>query len=155
MLLATTNEVAQISRFGLVGVFNTVLDFAIFNALSSQAIGLNKVLANTVSTTIAMIFSFFVNRSYVFGEHSGGLNQVLLFIIVTAFGLYVIQNGIIYFLTIRWSWPRRLVAWFTRSERIALDPDFVLKNAAKMIGTAVSLVWNFILYGRIVFRVNS
>ena len=155
ILLAATDEVARISRFGIVGIFNTLLDFAIFNALSSKMIRLSKIKANTVSTTVAMIFSFFVNRNFVFYGHDNELMQAVLFFTVTAFGLYVLQNGIIYLLAERWSWPGRVTARLTRSHHIPLESDFVLKNGAKVVGTVVSLVWNYVLYGRIVFNAKS
>lgn len=152
ILLAATDEVARISRFGVVGIFNTLLDFAIFNALSSKMIGFSKLKANTVSTTVAMVFSFFVNRSFVFYGHGNELVQAALFFGVTAFGLYVLQNGVIYLLAERLKWPRRLAILLTRSRHIPLESEFVLKNGAKLVGTIVSLTWNYLLYGRIVFR---
>ncbi len=150
-----TSEVARISRFGIVGVFNTLLDFAIFNALSGKMIGWSKIKANTVSTTIAMLFSFFVNRNYVFYGQGNEFIQAAMFLAVTAFGLYVLQNGVIYLLTSFFVWPRRLTDRLTRSQHIPLESDFVLKNGAKAIATAISLVWNYILYGRVVFRGKS
>jgi putative flippase GtrA len=152
ILLAVTSEVERISRFGLIGVFNTLVDFLIFNALSSKAVGMSKVWANTVSTTVAMILSFLLNRNFVFDGHGNEVEQAVLFFVVTAFGLYVLQNGIIYLFTEYLKWPSRLTARLTASKHIPLDSDFVLKNGAKALGTIVSLTWNYILYGRIVFH---
>ena len=155
IIFAATNEIARISRFGLVGIFNTLLDFTIFNTLSSKRIGWSKIQANTASTTVAMISSFVINRGFVFGGQGNPLVQALLFFGVTAFGLYVLQNGVIYLLTKTWKWPRAVTEKITRSHHIPLESDFVLKNSAKIVGTVVSFIWNYVLYGRIVFRVNS
>jgi putative flippase GtrA len=152
ILLATTDEVARISRFGVTGIFVTLLDFAIFNVLSSKSIGLSKIRANTVSTTIAMICSFFINRSFVFRGEGNEVQQAFLFFTFTAFGLYVLQNSVIYLLTEYLKWPRRLAIRIASSRHIPLEPDFILKNGAKAVGTVVSLIWNYLLYGRIVFR---
>lgn len=150
-LLATT-EIERVSRFGLIGIFNTVIDFLIFNALSGKTIGMSKVWANTVSTTIAMTFSFFANRNFVFSGHGNEAEEALLFFGITAFGLYVLQNGVIYLLTSGWDWPRKVTARFTASHHVPLETDFVLKNGAKVAGTVLSLTWNYIMYGRVVFH---
>ncbi|MEO7617625.1 MAG: GtrA family protein [Candidatus Saccharibacteria bacterium] len=152
ILFATTDEIARISRFGIAGIFITMIDFAIFNALSGRVVHLGKIQANTVSTTVAMIFSFLVNRSFVFQGQGNEFQQAVLFFVFTAFGLYVLQNGVIYLLTEYLKWPRKLVTRLTHSRHIPLEPDFVLKNGAKLTGTVVSLIWNYLLYGRIVFR---
>ena len=152
ILLATTDEVARISRFGVAGIFITMIDFAIFNVLSSKMVHLSKIQANTISTTVAMIFSFFVNRSFVFQGQGNELQQAVLFFAFTAFGLYILQNSVIYLLTEYLKWPRKLVTRITSTGHIPLEPDFILKNGAKLTGTVVSLTWNYLLYGRIVFR---
>ncbi len=152
ILFATTNEVVRIGRFGLVGIFNTLLDFALFNAFTSKNIGWGKLTANTVSTTIAMICSFLLNRNFVFSGNGNPLFQAALFIGITAFGLYVLQNGVIYLFTKVWSWPSKITQRLIRLMGIPLTNDFVLKNSAKVIGTLVSLIWNYLLYSKVVFR---
>lgn len=153
--LAVSDELVRLTRFGVVGIFNTLLDFAIFNALSGKTVGLSKIKANTISTTVAMIFSFYINRNYVFYGQGNEFAQAAMFFGVTAFGLYILQNGVIYLLTDRMKWPRLLADKFTKSHRIPFDSDFVLKNSAKIIGTFVSLAWNYVLYGKVVFRGKS
>jgi putative flippase GtrA len=51
-------------RFALVGGINTAIDFGILFLLTS--FGLNKFVANFISTSVAFIFSFFANRSFTF-----------------------------------------------------------------------------------------
>jgi putative flippase GtrA len=129
------STVKQASKFGLVGIFNTALDFAIFN-LGHSVFGLGTVTANVISTTIAMIVSYMINRNFVFsGSSSKATRQAILFLIVTAIGLYVLQNGVIYLVT----------------TSILHSNGIVASNIAKLIGTGASLVWNFILYKRVVF----
>src|SRR5476651_2193275 len=91
-------RIKQAGKFGVVGVVNTFLDFFIFN-VCTKFLRLALIPSNTISTTIAMIFSFIANRKVVFkgGRHSA-IRQAIVFFVVTAFGLYVLQNGIIHLL---------------------------------------------------------
>jgi putative flippase GtrA len=102
-----------------------------------------------------MIFSFFVNRSYVFGANGGNVAlQVAEFFAVTMFGLYVLQNLTIWFLTDVWTFIPDLaftIVKFLHLQKI-FKQDFVNKNSAKLVATVVSLVWNFILYSKLVFK---
>jgi putative flippase GtrA len=123
-------------RFVLVGGFNTVLDFALLNGLS--VLGLPVMGANTVSTGIAMISSFILNKKYTFRSDSKNhLKDVTLFIIFTLVGLWVIQNlvisGLLHVLPADWS-------------------QFMRLNGAKVLGTGVSMVWNYLSYKHVVFR---
>src|SRR4051812_36939797 len=80
-------EVKRLGKFGIIGIINTLLDFVIYNLLSSHA-GLTLVQSNMVSTTAAMVFSFIANKKMVFKKANGVvLREVLLFLAVTAFGL--------------------------------------------------------------------
>ncbi len=147
--------VQRIIKFGLVGVVNTLIDFVIFNILSGKRFGFSKIKANLVSTTVAMTFSFLINKRFVFEANGGNYAmQVAAFLAVTAFGLYVLQNIVIYGLTEVWTFPGDLATKIL--QRLGLGklfkPDFVMKNTAKLAATAVSLVWNYLLYQQIFLR---
>ena len=125
-------------RFAIVGGVNTALDFSILFILT-MLFNIPKELANFISTSVSFLFSFFANKKYTFKSTSKNLKkQFLLFTIVTLFGLWVIQTIII----------------------TAITPVFtnlgVNKPAAllisKLIATAASLIWNYTLYSRVVFK---
>ena len=125
-------------RFTIVGSINTVIDFSILFTLTTL-FNVPKELANFISTSVSFLFSFFANKKYTFKSTSKNLKkQFLLFTIVTLFGLWVIQTIII----------------------TAITPVFtnlgVNKPAAllisKLIATAASLIWNYTLYSRVVFK---
>lgn len=125
-------------RFTIVGSINTIIDFSILFTLT-MLFNIPKELANFISTFVAFLFSFFANKKYTFKSTSKNLKrQFLLFTIVTLFGLWVIQTIII----------------------AAITPAFtnlgVNKPAAllisKLIATAASLIWNYTLYSRVVFK---
>lgn len=147
------SEVKRIGKFGVVGVINTAIDFTIYNLLSSKT-ALTLIQSNFISTTVAMIFSFFANRTVVFGGRRGNpYKEALIFLVVTAFGLYVLQNGIIHLLTVDWLGPVHLATGITHGLglRKTLSDSFVIKNSAKLAGIVVSLTWNYLTYKRWVF----
>lgn len=146
-------EIKRVGKFGIVGIVNTLIDFGIFNALTKFA-GFGIIQANIVSTTCAMIFSFAANKKVVFKPESGSTaRQAVMFFVVTAFGLYVIQNGIIWLLTDIWVGPVNLVVNIVRSAGIHfLSDGFYINNSAKAVATVASLVWNYIMYKEVVFK---
>ena len=128
---------AQIGRFAIVGTINTIIDFGLLFLLTF--LGLPKLAANTVSTGTAFVFSFFANKKYTFKSTSKNIKyEMVSFVIVTLFGLWVLQNGTIWLIT-------PLIKSFITNERISL---FV----AKLFATAISLVWNYCLYDKVVFK---
>lgn len=128
---------AQIGRFAIVGTINTIIDFGLLFSLTF--LGLPKLAANTVSTSTAFVFSFFANKKYTFKSTSKNIKyEIVSFVIITLFGLWVLQNGTIWLIT-------PLIKSFITNEQISLF-------AAKLFATAVSLIWNYCLYERIVFR---
>ncbi len=146
-------RIKQAGKFGVVGVANTFLDFFIFN-FCSKFLRLALIPSNTISTTIAMTFSFIANRKVVFkdGDRTA-THQALIFFAVTAFGLYVLQNGIIHLLAITWPGPLLGVVKAIRHLGLSMFSDaFYVNNGAKAVGTVASLAWNFIMYKKVVFR---
>lgn len=144
-------ELIIVGKFGLVGVFNTLIDFTIYNLLSSN--GLTLVESNLVSTTIAMVFSFFANKRLVFKKAGGNLfREVVLFWVVSAFGVYILQTGVIKLLTDVWVLPLQDVVSLAHSAGFTGHDTFIIKNGAKIIGTVVSLTWNFFMYKKVVFK---
>ena len=125
-------------RFVAVGVTNTVIDFGILNIL--LPFGIPKLVANTVSMTCALIFSFFANKKYTF--RSKDTNQLrremILFLAFTLFGLYIIQNGCLWLIT-HYFHPYGI-------------NEQLFTNIAKVIASVPSLIWNYTTYARFVFR---
>ena len=124
-------------KFALVGVFNTILDFGLMNIF--KLIGLNLITSNTMSTGIAMISSFFLNKKWTFRNAGKNyLRQVILFFLFTMIGIWVIQNGFIWLIE-------------TYSPHFGLS-DQLFANVAKLAASIPSLIWNYITYNKIVFR---
>ena len=124
-------------RFAFIGGINTALDFGILFLLTS--LGLDKLVANFFSTSVAFVFSFFANRTFTFKSTGSAKKQFLPFLIVTLIGLWILQPLVILAIT-------RLLH--------SLDQALAL-FIAKLIATVVSLIWNYILYSRFVFKKKS
>lgn len=124
-------------RFGIVGIANTAIDFGTLFTLTS--LGLPPLLSNVISTTFAFCFSFFANKKFTFKSTGANVKrEIALFTIITLFGLWVIQSIIIEGMT-------ALLAPLLPSR------DLVLL-IAKIVATIASLVWNYTLYSRVVFK---
>ena len=154
MTTSGTAEIRRVGKFGLVGIINTLLDFSIFNFMLA-VVHLAAVPANIISTTCAMFFSFFANKQVVFKQQKGSLlRQMVVFYGVTAFGLYVLQTGMVHLLTTDWRAPLELVANVVRSVGLGkvLSHELIVANGAKAIGTVLSLTWNYLMYKFVVFK---
>ena len=128
----------RVGRFALVGVANTAIDFGIL--LTLKSLGVNVLLANTCSSTLAFIFSFAANKKYTFKTtDTNVVREMILFVIVTLFGLWVLQNSIIA-LT-----QAPFIHLFGGHKTLGLI-------ASKLVATLVSMVWNYIMYARVVFK---
>lgn len=126
---------AQKLRFVVVGTINTVIDFGIFMVLSLA--GMPTVVANFFSTSAGFTFSFFANKHYTFKDNSRAKKQIVLFLLVTLFGLWVLQPIII-------TLVKRGLVHFNWREGLVL---LIAKGAA----TVVTLIWNYVFYSRVVF----
>ncbi len=149
----STGELARIGRFSLIGILNTAIDLGVYNLLIHA--GLAPSIANLPSTTLAMIFSFFANRRIVFQSNSvNPVQQAIKFLVATAFGLYVIQSAIIVVLTRHWLWPGQTAYHIVSTIGLAhlFSERFVIDNSAKVAAIAVSLVWNYLVYKKWVFK---
>lgn len=128
---------SKVVRFAAIGVLNTALDFGLLFVF--KALGLPVVVANILSTSIAFSISFTLNKKYTFKTSGTNVKRELaLFIAVTLFGLWVLQSLVITLIS-------PLVAAV-----IHTNPELTL-FIAKLAATVVSMVWNFIMYDRVVF----
>ena len=130
---------SQEFKFAIIGGFNTLLYFIILFGLT--AIGFNSIIANIFSTGITFVSSFILNKQVTFKSQKRTkrelIREMILFTIVTLFGLWVIQSVVIYLAS-------GLLGNFISQENIVLF-------LAKVIATGFSLIWNFVLYKKVVF----
>lgn len=121
-------------KFGAVGAFNTVLDFAVLNLLVF-GLGAPALRSKVLSTVVAATSSYLMNRYWTFGqrERQGVRREYVLF-----FGLNTVGLGI------------SLVV--LAIVRYGLDRDGALwLNAANVIGIGLSTLFRFWGYRRFVW----
>lgn len=135
MLKKILKNHAEKIRFGSVGAINTAIDFSILFILVE--LGLPNIVSNFISTSVALIFSFFANKKFTFKTDKTTAKHFTGFIIITLFGLWVIQPVII------------------ESVRILMQTSNINPRIILLIGktlaTIASLIWNYILYKKFVF----
>lgn len=126
--------------FSVIGGINTALDFIILFVLTS--LGVKIFIANIFSTGTTFIISFLMNKKITFKSVSNNkkelIREMVLFIIVTLFGLWVIQNIVI-------STAMPIFENLLKNKQMSL-------LLSKLIATIFSLIWNFILYKKVVFK---
>ncbi len=129
-------------RFGLVGFVNTAVDFIVLNILVGL-FGIALVPANIVSTTVAMLTSFGLNKRVVFKRSDGSiLRQFILFFAVTLSAIWIVQSGVMF---VAYQLLQSYTGW----------NETILLNIAKLFGISAGLVWNYIWYSRVVFRATT
>lgn len=131
----------QLTKFGAVGVLNTVIDFGVLNIISlvtGVTSGFIIGGVNIPGAALALINAYFFNKLWVFKhqDNKGLLHDIPKFLLVSGTGI-VVNSSIIILMT---SYP---VA--------SLDPKIWL-NIAKACATVFSFIWNFLGYKFIVFR---
>lgn len=128
-------------RFAAIGAFNTVLDFGLLFIL--KGLGIPIVIANIISTSVAFSISFTLNKKYTFKTSDTNVKrEIALFIAVTLFGLWVLQNVVIILTS-----PAIATVLHTNDQSTLL--------VAKLTATVVSMVWNYFMYDRVVFTHKS
>ena len=136
--------IKQISKFVIVGVINTGIDFAVLNALLFSTkiySGRWLILFNSISFSAAVINSYFLNKYWTFKSQNvenSKAKQFSQFLIISVIGISI-NDAIVYGL-----------ATFT-SPLFGLSAQ-MWTNVAKLFATAASMVWNFIGYKFIVFK---
>ncbi len=142
-VLKENKSFLQFGKFFIVGLLNTGLDFAILNFLmwmTNTYEGQSIVYFNTISFSIAVLNSYFLNKYWTFGDSSKAQapQQFAKFFGVSAIG-WGLNTGIMYSVT-------TLI-----SPILGLSPA-LWANFAKLMATGVVLAWNFAGYKLFVFK---
>lgn len=114
---------AQLAKFGVVGVVATVIDFGVMNVLH-YGMHLDILIANTVGFIISLIFNYLASMKFVF-EHREGMSrrrEFTIFVVLSIIGL-LLNDGIV----------------------VALNKGLALEaNLAKIAATALVMIYNFV-----------
>jgi len=151
----TRETTGQVTRFGLVGVLNTLVDYVVFITLTTAfAIPLSRVwVAKYASSAIAMAISFALNRRFVFRAKQGAVaGQAFRFVTATVIGVFVIQNLLTQFFASVFQYPGTGVHRLLEAVGLAPPEKFTIETVAFALGTVASLIWNFVAYKYWAFR---
>lgn len=85
---------SSLSRYLIVGVGTSLLDFTLFNVLS-VLIGVPAILSNAISTIVTVCVSYFINRAFVFRAERPTWSSFFSFAGLTLFTGLVLQSAII------------------------------------------------------------
>lgn len=136
------------ARFALVGLANTLLDFALMNIFAHF---LPWAWPNILSTGIAMLSSFYFNKKWTFGSRDKSRRElrreILLFFAFTAAGIWLIQTPLMYWIA-SWGFLHQIFAGVLPQ----ISTNFLVANFAKAAASVASLTWNFVTYQKFVFR---
>jgi putative flippase GtrA len=142
-VLVKNKSVLQFSKFFVVGILNTGIDFAILNFLmwmTQTYEGGHVAIFNTISFSVAVINSYILNKYWTFEDKSSikAPVQFAKFLTVAVIG-WILNTGILFSIT------------------TYIHPVFGLSSAlwanlAKAMATGVVLVWNFVGYKFLVFK---
>lgn len=131
-------------RFAAVGVCNTLIDAVLFVLLHDH---LGITVANFVSSSAGMVFSFVVNGLFTFRAEKLTLRHGLLFVATTGLVMWVAQPLLIH----GWLWVLEQGPEVTLG---ALGADDVRIWGAKLASIACCLVLNFAAYRFVVWPVE-
>jgi putative flippase GtrA len=135
------------ARFCLVGVINTLIDVPLFVALHSAA-GLSILLANIISTSLALCVSLALNRRYTFRTGPLRPGRLAIFFLVTLSGIWVVQPLVIDLLL-----NLNSVLHFTAPLVSLLGHANAVNSLAAKLGSLLaSLLWNYAWYSKVVFE---
>ena len=143
----TVNEDRQrLLTFGAIGVLNTFVDVVIFLILRHVTVQI--ILANIISTSVALTGSYFLNKRFTFRATTSTRRSLPLFLLITIVGLWVLQPIVIKLVLILLH--TTLVS--SLATTVVAHPGKYYELIAKLAATPATLTWNFVLYKRVVFK---
>lgn len=114
---------AQIMKFGVVGVIAFFIDYGVM-VLLTEVFGVPPVASATVSFIVSVVFNYVASMRYVFSHREGmsRRREFVIFVVLSLIGLGI----------------NDAIMW-VGTEAVAIDYRIV-----KICATAVVMVWNFV-----------
>lgn len=121
-------ELTRFLKFASVGAFGMVVDLTVLNVLVKLA-GMQLLLANAISFSIAVVSNFTWNRLWTFPESQERplQTQLVQFAVVNVIGLAI----------------NTIVLWLAFQATRLFLPDPLDYNLAKITAIGVVLFWNY------------
>lgn len=114
---------AQIAKFGVVGVIAFVIDYGLL-ALLTEAFGVNYLVSATISFTASVVFNYVASMRYVFAhrENLSRRREFIIFVTLSIIGLGINNAGL-----------------WAATELLGID-----YRISKIAVTVVVMVWNYV-----------
>lgn len=143
MILSNTKERARFARFAVVGVIGAVIDFGVFNLLTTLSIFFkqNAVYAQAISFTLAVISNFTWNRFWTYPDsRSKPIQRQLFQFLVVSFAGLAIRTPV-------FAWLEKVLtrSFETTWHGSFLTPVFVAHNLSLAIVIGIVMIWNFLV----------
>jgi len=140
-------NIAQFLKFIFVGIVNTAVDLGVFNFLIflfGAATGVLYIFFKTFSFFCAIINSYVMNKSFVFGsrEDTFKKREFSLFLAVSLMGVLLNVSVAFLIYTLIYMYGNAL-------------PYYVAANSGAVAGSVMVLLWNFFGYKFFVFKDDS
>lgn len=123
-------------RYTIVGFVSLTADYIVFMLLY-RLFGINTAIAVPAGLTVGLVVNFMLNKLWSFGNRDHLIKQYIKQVIYYIV-LVIINSVFTYF--------------FIELLRInnLLDPEF-----SKLFATAITTLWNYVLYKKIIFRSDN
>ena len=134
---------AEIIRFGIIGVLATFVDWGIFRILS-RYLGVYYILSSIFSFSVSVIFNYLFSRAWVFHvtEKQNLVREFVLFMITSIIGLGI--NTLVLWLCVEWL--------FVQLTFLSVIPNDILELLGKAVATFVVMIWNYLIRKFLVFK---
>lgn len=138
------NIYVQFFRYAIVGGFAALADISVFY-LAANIIGINHIIANTMSFIFGLLLNYFMSRVWVFNKQTQSMiRDFILFAVIGVIGL-LLSNMILYVLV-----DLRLL-YNIFAIILSFNGDNFTKISAKLVSVFIVLFWNFVARKKIVF----
>jgi putative flippase GtrA len=155
-------DLIQFFKVGAVGVVNTLFDLLIWRTLSNflekRNVKLpfvnNYVFAHTISFIFALFLSFYLNKTFAFGDSSKYEGKTFSLFVIISVGSWLMGTVLFTRLTAKDVIPK--VHNYIKTRIISLQQqELFISNwplVAKILVTLVTLISNYFGYKFLVFR---
>lgn len=128
--------IAQLLKFGVVGGISFVVDFTVY-AVLANVIGVHYLFAGVCSFIVSVTVNYLLSMRFVFESKDDikKTTEFAIFVVLSLIGLGL--NSLILYLCVDVMYAN--VSWL--NHLIGVD---LMKLAAKIIATAIVMVYNFI-----------
>jgi putative flippase GtrA len=115
-------------RYLVVGVSSAAIEFVLF-VLGNSVLHIDVVISNPVAITCATVFNYILSRNYTFKTTKSPVRSLLLYALLFVF------NQV-----------------FSTTAIVLLTGMGIPSPLAKVLTMGCIVLWNFVLYRKVVFR---